>query len=109
MYAPPAHAALALKEGPVVRSSADRFADTVEAMIRGITVGETLCMPPGCESFSWISIWVATSPVPLPATTAMSRRSRRDCASAASAALQAMSAPRPMKRACCLGKARSPR
>ncbi len=38
---PPAQAALALNEGPRVRSTLTRLADTVEAMSLGITVAET--------------------------------------------------------------------
>ena len=85
-YAPPEQAALAVKEGPVVRNAVARLAETVEPIMRGITVAET-CGPPRRSRFFCTSTCVATSPVPLPATTAMSRRSRRDCASAASAAL----------------------
>ncbi len=77
--APPAQAALALNDGPLVPSAVARLAETVDDIIRGTTVGATLRAPPGFAHDCSTSRWAATSPVPLPATTARSRRSRPDC------------------------------
>jgi hypothetical protein len=54
-------------------------------------------------------LMLAALVVPLPAITAMSRRSRPDRASAQVAALYAIRAARPMNLANCRGAARSPR
>src|SRR6266849_2932965 len=75
LYAPPEQAALAVKEGPVVRSAVARLAETVEAIIRGITVAERR-RPSARSSCFWTSMWVATSPVPLPVTTTVRAGSR---------------------------------
>ncbi|MND02323.1 hypothetical protein D3C83_216620 [compost metagenome] len=55
LYAPPAHAAVAVTLGPRVRRTLTRFADTVEAMILGITVGLIRLVSWVRSRRSWIS------------------------------------------------------
>ena len=99
---PPAHAALAVKDGPVVPSTLTRFADTVDAISFGMTVGAIRRAFFVSLSLCSISRCVWTSPAPLLTTTASSRVGTPDCASACRAAFSAMSEPRPMKRDCSL-------
>ena len=102
LYAPPAHAALVVKEGPVEPSTFTRFADAVDAISRGTTVGRMRRMFLDSASLSWISTCVRTSPAPDPTTTAKSRRSRRAWAIARRVAASASRDCRPMKRPCAL-------
>ena len=90
---------MALNEGPVDSSTVARFADTVEAISRGITVGATRRGPSVRARRAAISRCVSTSPVPLPTTTAASRVAIPASATAIRAARSASSATRLMKRA----------
>ena len=76
-------------------------AETVDAIILGTTVGDTFFMFLLVLSFSAISRWVSTSPLPLPKMIASASVPQSDCASAARAARSAIREARPMKRPTC--------